>query len=231
MSKKAETDLEKEQQAIIKKLKAKLKPTPSFVDTNTAQFDKLIEDLHKSFIHKNNKGKEVSRYFFTRPPKKSGGEDEVCFKLNVFVQDLIEYKAKMNDPDNAPARISMDKGSLINVLLKDRKVRKADNQDSAALKKEISKLKKQVGSLEAQLENAVNALEQETGREPNSSLAPDIQVGIDPKYLETGQLEPPQANTEEIVLPKASPEPTKKRGGQGKGRFQGEGDIAPPSFG
>ena len=41
----------------------------------------------------------------------------------------------------------MDEGSLINVLLKGRKVRKADEQDSKGLKKEISRLKKRVAEL------------------------------------------------------------------------------------
>jgi len=126
-----------------KKLKSKLKPKQSYVDENMAKFKKLSDYLHKNFLHKNNKGEAVTRYFFTRPAKRAKDQAEICFKLNVFVRDLIEFKAKQNDPDNAPARISMDEGSLITFLSKGRKKRNAKAHP----------------------------------------LAPDIGIGIDPKYL------------------------------------------------
>lgn len=112
------TDKEKiaELEAENKRLRAKIKPKTTYVDKNMVNFEKLIEYIDKTFQLKNHKGKTTSRYFFTRPSKKDDKEEETCFKLNVLVKDLIEYKAKANVGEDSSARISMDTGSLIRSL-------------------------------------------------------------------------------------------------------------------
>ena len=93
-----------------RKLKAKLKPKKSYVLENAEQFESLIGVL-KEFS-----SGDSERYFFERKTQKGDG-DEVVFKLNLLVADLIEFKARANvEEDQVNARISMDKGALIRFL-------------------------------------------------------------------------------------------------------------------
>jgi len=108
----------KTQKTRNKKLRAKLNPKESFVCKNKERFADLIK-LLKCF-----KEGEKSRYFFTRKTRKDEGTEEV-FKTNVFVRDLIEYKARSNVKDDfVNSRISMDIHSLITCLSKGRIERK-----------------------------------------------------------------------------------------------------------
>ena len=93
-----------------RKLKAKLKPKKSYVLENAEQFESLIGVL-KEFS-----SGDGERYFFERKTQK-GDDDEVVFKLNLLVADLIEFKARANvEEDQVNARISMDRGALIRFL-------------------------------------------------------------------------------------------------------------------
>ena len=121
MAEKSKKELEAENERLrlqVAKLKEKeKKKSQTFVSKNENLFADLIEFLKVNFKDENRQGIKKSRYFFDRENSKP------CFKLNVFVRDLIEFRAKRNDPHNLASRISMDEGSLITFLSKGRKKR------------------------------------------------------------------------------------------------------------
>jgi hypothetical protein len=102
-----------------KKLKKKLKPEKSYVLENYELFDSIYQTLQQ-FPANDGKG---MKYFFVRKARKTGEQDELVFKLNLFVKHLLEYKVRINDKIPAQkltARISMDVGSLISSLQENR---------------------------------------------------------------------------------------------------------------
>lgn len=102
--------LVEENKSLSKKLRKLSSKGKSFVMENEKQFTDLL--MHIQNFQSNGK----SRYFFERKNKKGTGSEQV-FKLNTFVADLIEFKARANvAPEMVNSRISMDKGSLIRSL-------------------------------------------------------------------------------------------------------------------
>ena len=104
--------------AEIKKLRAEIarlkkkKVPETYVTKNIKKFDDLKDFLHQFKVD----GKEDCRYFHKRKNKGKRSMHEV-FKLNILIDDLIEFKARKNvKDDQLSVRISMDKGSLIRHL-------------------------------------------------------------------------------------------------------------------
>lgn len=129
----------------LKKQKEKLYPNESFPCKNKDKFDDLIKTL-KGF-----KENGKSRYFFTRKARNGEGAEEAdteeVFKTNVFVRDLIEYKARLNVKDDfVNSRISMDIHSLIASLSKGRIERprkeKSEEKNNGRIKRNQKKRKK-----------------------------------------------------------------------------------------
>ena len=120
-----------EQAALIEKLTKKL-DQKSYVLGNLDLFDDLMTKL-EVFQHN---GK--SKYFYERTSSFTG-ENESIFKINSFVQDLIEYKCRVQAGDNYQNRISMDISALIKFLNTGRRVRKTKDEIEA-LKRERNEL-------------------------------------------------------------------------------------------
>lgn len=116
---------------VIDKLTKKL-DQKSYVLGNFDLFDDLMTKL-EVFQHN---GK--SKYFYERTSRLTG-EKESIFKINSFVQDLIEYKCRVQAGDNYQNRISMDISALIKFLNTGRRVRKTKGEIEA-LKSERNEL-------------------------------------------------------------------------------------------
>jgi hypothetical protein len=113
--------------ARLEKQLAKQKMQESFVAQNLDSFDSLIDKLQSI---KNDTGEK--RYFGLRkgrPGSVKEGKDQVMFRLNLLVTDLIEYRARYNlSPENLAeadlktlaVRLSQDTGTLITHLDKGR---------------------------------------------------------------------------------------------------------------
>ena len=118
----------------IKKLQIKIakidqhkKLKNSYVVENLNKFEELIAKIQ---TFKNKKG--LTRYFHTRTARqgtKNEGDQEMVFKLNLLIEDLLEFKArehlklhndKQCDLKVLKNRFSMDVGSLISHLEKAR---------------------------------------------------------------------------------------------------------------
>ena len=107
-----------------KKLRKIAKQPESFVQANLLRFRDILMNKDKLF------GSDLfqDRYFYKRKRK---GKTEHAIKMNVFVTDLIEAKVRLNpgvlDAD-INSRMSMDVGSLIRHLQKDRIIRPRKKQ-------------------------------------------------------------------------------------------------------
>ena len=111
------------------KVKTKIYPD-DYVLENLEIFKKFLkgEGNLKDFANHSKRSESPFRYYFSR--KREGQEDDLCFKTNVFARDLIKAKAIIQTlgedwsgkeiPLATKARISMDEGSLIKALQKDR---------------------------------------------------------------------------------------------------------------
>lgn len=126
--------LNEEQKKSFEKLvaegKVKTSFDPDYVLENLETFKKFLkgEATLKDFANHSKRSESPFRYYFTR--KREGKEDDLCFKTNVFARDLIKAKAIIQTlgedwsgvgiPLATKARISMDEGSLIKALQKDR---------------------------------------------------------------------------------------------------------------
>jgi hypothetical protein len=95
----------------------------SYVLKNEGQFIQLLEVLQ---MFKTSTGE---RYFHTRKARKGStdaGKEQSVFKLNLLIEDLLEFKARTNvEPKDLPVRLSMDRGALIDFLQVGRAQRKS----------------------------------------------------------------------------------------------------------
>ena len=125
----------------LKKL-AKQNIQESFVEQTLDSFDRLINMLQSI---KNDTGEK--RYFGLRkgrPGSVKEGKNQVMFRLNLLVSDLIEYRARYNlSPENLAeadvktlaVRLSQDTGTLITHLDKGRikRTRKRSEEGAPAV--------------------------------------------------------------------------------------------------
>lgn len=167
----------KKLKAQLKRAKAKLQPKESFVLQNLDQFGRLLEEI-KGFQED---GK--TRYFFTRKAKGSDKDEEV-FKTNVFVQDLLEVKARANvEEDQVNSRISMDQHSLITFLSKGRVKRPRKQEDKTSKPKATPTAQKTpVEELEAMAEKIDEKIDQKKAKEPKKARFQG-EGDVDPPYL------------------------------------------------
>lgn len=102
--------------------KQKKRLDDSYVLKHKDQFIQLLEVLRKF------KTSTGERYFHTRKARIGStdeGKEQRVFKLNLLIEDLLEFKARTNvDSKDLPVRLSMDKGALIDFLQKGRVKRK-----------------------------------------------------------------------------------------------------------
>lgn len=110
----------------ISKLKKKLKKEQtSYVVDNFEKFEEL-----KTFLRSfKDGGKE--RYFYERKSRLTG-KNEMIFKINSLIQDLIEYKCRKTSGDNFEHRVSMDISELIKFLNTGRRFRKTKEEIEAS---------------------------------------------------------------------------------------------------
>ena len=115
-----------------KKLRKISKVPESFVEVHLSEFKSFLSSKGLVF------GKESfnNRYFYQRSRK---GRIEDAMKINVFITDLLEAKVRLNSslqPSEYNNRLSMDIGSLIKHLQKDRTIRPRTSKRPAPLSPE-----------------------------------------------------------------------------------------------
>lgn len=112
--------------------KQKKRLDDSYVLRHEDQFIQLLEVLRKF------KTSTGERYFHTRKARigsTDAGKEQSVFKLNLLIEDLLEFKARTNvDSKDLPVRLSMDKGALIDFLQKGR-VKRKDTRTRVLIKK------------------------------------------------------------------------------------------------
>ena len=241
--------LVEENKSLSKKLRKLSSRGKSFVMENEKQFTDLLRHIQN--FESNGK----SRYFFERKNKKGTGSEQV-FKLNTFVADLIEFKARSNvAPEMVNSRISMDKGSLIRSLEEGRI--KRPRGDAGILARDVKMQEKIVKRQEEILTETKElwavkekADKEKIGREVLSPKPKDpISLAIDSSSEEelkqsgfTGAVEKAQQTAEKIEKLLEDPAPAvrsmkieddeAKETGKRRTtkRFQKEEGIAPPKF-
>tara|TARA_B100001093_G_scaffold89308_1_gene81376 strand:+ start:2909 stop:3394 length:486 start_codon:yes stop_codon:yes gene_type:complete len=112
-----------------KKLRKISNVPESFVDVHLSEFKSFLSSKGLVF------GKESfnKRYFYQRSRK---GRIEDAMKINVFITDLLEAKVRLNSslqPSEYNNRLSMDIGSLIKHLQKDRTIRPRTSKKTVPL--------------------------------------------------------------------------------------------------
>ena len=73
---------------------------------------------------------EKERYFYERKSRLTG-KNEMIFKINSLIQDLIEFKCRETSGDNYENRVSMDISALITFLNTGRRSRKTKDEREA----------------------------------------------------------------------------------------------------
>jgi hypothetical protein len=110
----------------ISKLKKKLKKEQTtYVVDNFEKFEEL-----KTFLRSFKDG-EKERYFYERKSRLTG-KNEMIFKINSLIHDLIEYKCRKTSGDNYENRVSMDISALIKFLNTGRRSRKTKEEIEAS---------------------------------------------------------------------------------------------------
>jgi hypothetical protein len=174
------------------KLKKRLNSKNSFVLDNLDKFEGLIQTL-QSF-----KSGKKDRYFYSRT---KDGKTQTAFKLNVFVKDLLEFKARQNvTEDQVSNRLSMDTSALINYLSTGRQKRNKMVHDPIDVGSEKT-------PSEALPDPAIHKVEEVL----TTKSAPAVR----------------SVKIEEDSSVKKDNSGKKK----GNARWQKRGDIAPPTFG
>lgn len=171
--------------ARLEKQLAKQKMQESFVAQNLDSFDSLIDKLQSI---KNDTGEK--RYFGLRkgrPGSVKEGKNQVMFRLNLLVSDLIEYRARYNlSPENLAGadlktlavRLSQDTGTLITHLDKGRIKRTRKRSQEGANEDEYVKIKKKEYAKLNKIEGTAKELVEKAKRlaqaSPEEATKPEV---------------------------------------------------------
>lgn len=165
--------------------KQKKRLDDSYVLRHEDQFIQLLEVLQEF------KTSTGERYFHTRKARKGStdaGKEQSVFKLNLLIEDLLEFKARTNvDSKDLPVRLSMDKGALIDFLQKGR-VKRKDTRTRVSVKKKKPSPSKKKEITESPVEKEVWVRRENL--DGQQELVPD-------KKLK----DPPEAFAEKVLSP------------------------------